>query len=120
VPREDYILHRLLLSSDIHLGPNARIFVQLGSELERGDVRTDSPLTETGAILPRASLSSSFRSVTDATVGSRIGRQEMMFGSNRLVDIREGPNIRQSFDGAAYMGEVGGNAHRRLLDSTGI
>jgi hypothetical protein len=35
-----------------------------------------------------------------STMNARVGRQEMMFGSNRLVDIREGPNIRQSFDGA--------------------
>jgi hypothetical protein len=43
VPREDYILHRLLLSSDIHLGPNARIFVQLGNELEAGRLPGPQP-----------------------------------------------------------------------------
>jgi hypothetical protein len=31
----------------------------------------------------------------------------MMFGSNRLVDIREGPNIRQSFDGARIWVKLG-------------
>src|SRR5271170_352398 len=29
-PSEDYILHRLLVSADIHLGSYTRIFVQLG------------------------------------------------------------------------------------------
>ena len=30
----------------------------------------------------------------------RIGRQEMSYGSSRLVSVREGPNVRRSFDGA--------------------
>lgn len=30
----------------------------------------------------------------------RAGRQELSFGSSRLVSTREGPNVRQSFDGA--------------------
>ena len=29
----------------------------------------------------------------------RAGRQEMSFGSSRLVGVRESPNVRQSFDG---------------------
>ena len=29
----------------------------------------------------------------------RIGRQEMEYGSGRLIDVREGPNVRLSFDG---------------------
>jgi len=29
----------------------------------------------------------------------RIGRQELNYGSGRLVSVREGPNVRQSFDG---------------------
>jgi hypothetical protein len=28
----------------------------------------------------------------------RVGRQEMTYGSSRLVSVREGPNVRQSFD----------------------
>jgi hypothetical protein len=30
----------------------------------------------------------------------RVGRQEMMFGSSRLVSVRDGPNVHQTFDGA--------------------
>jgi hypothetical protein len=43
----------------------------------------------------------------DTTVNVRVGRREMMFGSNRLVDIREGPDIRQSFDGACAWATLG-------------
>src|SRR5690606_35999288 len=30
----------------------------------------------------------------------RIGRQEIRYGSGRLIDVRDGPNLRLSFDGA--------------------
>ena len=36
----------------------------------------------------------------DGSLSLRIGRQEFEFGSGRLVDAREGPNVRLAFDGA--------------------
>jgi hypothetical protein len=33
----------------------------------------------------------------------RVGRQEMMYGSQRLVAVRDGPNNRQSFDAAKLL-----------------
>jgi hypothetical protein len=36
---------------------------------------------------------------SNAKVALRLGRQEFEFGSGRLVDVREGPNVRQAFDG---------------------
>jgi hypothetical protein len=100
VPREDYILHRLLLSSDIHLGPDVRIFLQLGSELEAGRRPGAQPVDRDGGDLAQGFIEFQSPAGADVMIGGRIGRQEMMFGSNRLIDIREGPNIRQSFDGA--------------------
>jgi len=109
VPGESYILHRLLLSGDFHLGPYFRTFIQLGDELEDGRLPSPQPTD-----IDRGDLAQGFAELnvpTDAasSVNVRAGRQEMMFGSNRLVDIREGPNIRQSFDGVrswAVMGDT--------------
>jgi alginate export protein len=36
-------------------------------------------------------------------VTARVGRQELSYGSSRLVSVREGPNVRQSFDAARVM-----------------
>jgi hypothetical protein len=107
VPSEDYILHRLLLSTDIHLGPYARIFVQLGSELEAGRLPGPQPTDRDRGDLAQGLYEFELPVATDAAIGGRIGRQEMMYGSNRLVDIREGPNIRQSFDGARIWMKLG-------------
>lgn len=38
--------------------------------------------------------------VAHGQLGVRLGRQELLFGSERSVAPRDGPNIRLSFDGA--------------------
>src|SRR5690606_35153931 len=37
---------------------------------------------------------------TGRTLMVRLGRQELRYGSGRLVDVRDGPNLRLYFDGA--------------------
>ncbi len=39
-----------------------------------------------------------FRFQGDKKVSLRFGRQELKFGTSRLITLREGPNIRQDFD----------------------
>ena len=55
----------------------------------------------------------------------RLGRQEFEFGSGRFVDVREGPNVRQAFDGASLEWKtpswtVDGLATKPVLNGTGI
>jgi hypothetical protein len=40
-------------------------------------------------------------------IGLRVGRQELNYGSGRLISVREGPNVRQSFDGLKVMSSIG-------------
>jgi hypothetical protein len=40
-------------------------------------------------------------------IAFRAGRQELNDGSGRLISIREGPNVRQSFDGFRIMSDEG-------------
>ncbi|WP_425905698.1 alginate export family protein [Nitrobacter sp. TKz-YC02] len=104
----DGLLLRTFLSADLHLGPNVRAFVQLGSGLV--PVWNGTP---SGTQLDRLDLMQGYGELTvPASAGSvmvRAGRQEMSFGSSRLVSVRESPNIRRSFDGvrAAWIGSAG-------------
>jgi hypothetical protein len=55
----------------------------------------------------------------------RIGRQELEYGSGRLIDVREGPNVRLSFDGfmvktKIHQWLVDGFAMRPDLDNPGF
>src|SRR5690606_1076666 len=41
----------------------------------------------------------------DKNLVFRVGRQELDYGSGRLISVREGPNVRLSFTGAKLMFE---------------
>ena len=93
-----YDLHRLLFEGDLHVGDTFRTFVQFGNHLVTS--HSYSPPTD----VDRLDLQQGFFDVKapvgqDASLTLRGGRQEITFGSARLVDVREGPNIRLSFDG---------------------
>ena len=93
-----YFLHRFMLHADAHAGENFRLFTQFKSGLEggreggpRATDRDDLDIHQVfGDLRARFEESTAFR--------LRIGRQELMFGSQRLVSVRESPNVRQSFD----------------------
>ncbi|MDR6872278.1 hypothetical protein J2Y55_003294 [Bosea sp. BE125] len=103
--RNDYALLRSFLFADLHLGPHARAFLELASGFAPGWAGTP-PTTQKDEL----DILQAFGEVTLPTAGGQImlrgGRQEMSFGSSRLVSVRESPNIRRAFDGlrAAWIG----------------
>ncbi len=97
VKDDEYLLNRILLHADLHVTEHFRLFVQLGYH----DVYSkEGAITSTER--DRMDLQQGFVDgvITpgDDKLTLRVGRQEMYFGSQRLVSVREGPNIRQSFD----------------------
>lgn len=96
---EDDLLHRLLLSADLHLGQQVRSFLQLGNHLEAGKGNLRSPTDVDRLDIQQAFVDFALGGGTTDGAAFRVGRQEMFFGSQRLVSVRESPNIRRSFDG---------------------
>ena len=93
-----YNMHRLLLNGDLHIGDTFRTFIQLGNHEVTSP--SMSPPTDVDHFdLQQAFLDLKASIGQDASLTFRGGRQEITFGSARLVDVREGPNIRLSFDG---------------------
>lgn len=97
-----YLLQRYLLHADFHGGPRFRFFGELSSSLENG--RTGGPrrvVDENKLDVHQGFFD--FALLTPSPGGStllvRIGRQEMTYGSGRLVALREGANVPLSFDG---------------------
>lgn len=101
-----FLLQRYMLHSDWHFGKNFRVFVQLKSGLE--DFRTGGPRTIDEK---RLDFEAAFFEVGNTHKKNwavlRIGRQELNYGSGRPVSVREGPNVRQSFDGVKIRSKVG-------------
>jgi hypothetical protein len=92
------LMQRLLVHLDVRFGSNLRAYVELGSHLTAFRAGGDGPTDE-----DRLDLSQAFLEVSGELGSGRAmlkaGRQQLKLGSSRLVSVREGPNVRRSFDG---------------------
>jgi hypothetical protein len=124
---EGYLLQHYLLHVDIHAGSRFRFFGELSSSLEDGRTGGPRPVVDED----RLDVHQGFFDVSllapksRASLTLRIGRQEMAFGSGRLVALREGPNVPLSFDGVRLSlslptWQLEGFATRPVQNSPGI
>jgi hypothetical protein len=94
----DYLISRTEAHVDLHLGPQIQIFTQFESASAPGKTML-TPVDE-----DRAALEQGFVVVTqpldDGTLKLRLGRQQFAFDLQRFVSVRDGPNLRQSYDAA--------------------
>ena len=109
---DDYLLQRVLLHADIHLGRHFRSFVQFGSHYVFGKDNEKISVEENHLDLQQGFAELKFPIGTNE-ITVRGGRQEMSFGSDRLVSVRNNPNIRRSFDAV----RVGLNRNKLKLDA---
>ena len=119
-----FFLERYMLHTDWHLGRHFRAFVQLKSGLESYRQGGPRPIDEKKLDFEAAYLEVG-NSDKKNWIVLRVGRQELNYGSGRLVSIREGPNVRQSFDGFKIRSKAGPwnvntFAVRTDLDETGF
>lgn len=95
------LLQRYMLHADLRVGSRLRFFGQLKSGIEAGRRNGPRPVDEDLLDLHQAWAEWKILSRGDREeLAIRAGRQEVNLGSGRLVSIREGPNVRLSFDGA--------------------
>jgi hypothetical protein len=98
--KDGYIQTRYLAHADFHAGKYFRSFVQLQSSFANGKVSTPSGVDENQLDLHQAFTDLTLPLSNQQTFIVRLGRQELSYGSQRLVAVRDGPNNRQSFDAA--------------------
>ena len=103
---DGYDLHRLLVFGDLRLAPAVRVFLQLGDHDEAGRTPGPAPLD-----VDRLDVAQGFVDVSGA-VGPgrallRVGRAEMSYDDGALIGLRDGPNVRQVWDGARLTYAVG-------------
>ncbi len=108
-PQDDngYLLQRYMLHADVHLGEPFRAFVQFKSGLEDGRNGESRPTDEDKLDLHQAFFDVKFTRANKDSGTLRVGRQELAYGSSRLISVRESPNVRQSFDGAKLILQAG-------------
>ena len=93
---DEYVLWRVLAGAEIRFRPEVAVHMQLGWHDQSG--RTGGPApTDKG----KPDIRKAYVEIAPWEGGKiRLGRQELSFGSARLVSTRDGPNLRRVFDGA--------------------
>jgi hypothetical protein len=96
---DSYLLSRTEAHLDLRIHGQVQIFFQLQSDLSPGKQRP-TPVDQ-----DRLGIEQGFVAVSeplgDGVVAIRIGRQENGFDLQRFLSVRDGPNVRQSYDGVS-------------------
>ena len=94
--KQSYIISRMEAHADLRIADQIQVFVQLQND--------NAPWKK--IILPvdkdKLDLEQGFitlvEPIRDGTFKLRVGRQQMAFDLQRFISVRDGPNVRQSYD----------------------
>jgi len=101
----DMVLQRYSLHADLHLGSAVRIFAQLNSALEDFSKFDPSPVNKDALNVENLFIDVTLKtwSTKQRKLVARAGRQELDYGTGRLISVREGTNVRKYFTGGKLM-----------------
>lgn len=121
-----YLNQRYMFHADLHFGRYVRTFVELKSGLNSSRRGGPRPIDEKKLDFQTAFLELGTSSKSESkSIALRVGRHELEYGAGRVVDVREGPNVRLSYDGLVLKSkidswQVDGFAVRPDLDKAGF
>lgn len=100
-----YLNERYMPYFDVHYGRHVRTFVELKSGINSFRYGGPRPIDE-----KKLDFQAAFLQVGTALgqnfIELRVGRHELEYGSGRLIDVREGPNVRLSFGGFVVKSKI--------------
>ena len=122
---DSYLLQRITLLTDVHLGERVRFFVEGISGIVVGESQTPPPVQQDPGDLQFAFVDVVPWLTEDQRLTLRVGRFGMSFGAGRLVATRAAPNILFRFQGAELLysrpdWNVTGFVTQPVKDSGGI
>lgn len=123
--RDGLFLHRYALYAELRLPAGVRVFGELASALAEAAAERPGPVVVNKLEPQNLFLEVARPLARGITAQARFGRQEVQLGSARLISVRDGPNVRRTFDGvtAELAGDgwrVRGLAVRPRQDRTGV
>lgn len=103
---DGYLWFRSLPYADLHAFDSLRLFGQfiIAEAVDREPV---TPLDQDRADVLQLFGDLIIPAQTDGNLTLRVGRQLLIYGSGRLVDVRYGPNVLRPFDAARLVFETG-------------
>ena len=119
-PDDTFLLSRLRLHGDVHFNEHVRVFVDVKSAFS-----TDRSLPGGRRTLDvdELDIESAYVDITmplsgDTALTFRPGRQELLFGKQRLVSPLDWTNTRRTFQGGSAILQGSTLARNRVLDQT--
>jgi hypothetical protein len=105
--QDGYLLHRLLLNADLHLGDNVRVFGQFKSAMEDG--RSGGPRATDGdeSDVQQLFIDGNIPLGEKNGVTIRFGRQDLLYGAQRLISPLDWTNVRRTFEGLKVSSQLG-------------
>lgn len=103
IGHNNFLLQRYDLHADVHLGNRLRVFAQLRSALENGRKTGPRPIDEDQLNVQNLFADLQLWKRNKQSITLRAGRQEIDYGTGRLISVREGPNARLYFTGGKLM-----------------
>lgn len=103
IGHNNFLLQRYDLHTDLHLGERIRVFAQIRSALQGGRKNGSRPIDKDAMNIQNLFVDVEAWKKDDKSIKLRAGKQEMDYGSGRLISVREGPNARLYFTGAKLM-----------------
>lgn len=103
----NFLLQRYSLHADIHFGKRLRLFTQVRSALQHGRKNGSRQIDEDQLNIQNLFIDGTILQQDNRSLLLRIGRQELDYGSGRLISVGEGPNARRYFTGAKIAYNVG-------------
>jgi hypothetical protein len=105
-PSQSYLLSRVETHADLRIAEQFQTFVQLQSDYAPGKTIL-TPVDQDRLDLEQAFIAL-IEPLADGTIKLRVGRQQIGFDLQRFVSVRDGPNVRQSYDAVWLDYERGG------------
>jgi hypothetical protein len=99
-----YLQQRFMLHADLRVNKFLRVFAQLNSCHANGKNTISSQVDRDDLGIMQAFADFQFK--VPYPVQLRLGRQEFFMGQERLLGLRDGPTVRQTFDGARLTMEL--------------
>jgi hypothetical protein len=87
---------RVMAHANLDISKKVRVFVQFGSAFRLLNSNPATPEIEVNKL----NLQQALLDVHNDKFTLRLGRQELSYGSHRVITFREGPNVRLAFNGA--------------------
>ncbi|PMS21598.1 hypothetical protein C0Z18_06965 [Trinickia dabaoshanensis] len=98
VKGDTYLIQRVEVDADAHIAQHWQFFMQWEDAHAYGK-NNITPVDKNPLDLEQL-FATYAGSLGPGTFKARVGRQQMAFDLQRFISVRDGPNVRQSFDGA--------------------